>query len=54
MTALSRISVGKKGAIYGDVICRSLSVQPGARLQGHFVIDSRVALKPKELAEDEV
>jgi DNA-directed RNA polymerase subunit RPC12/RpoP len=54
VTALSRIEVGKKGAIYGDVVCRTISIQPGAKLSGHFVIDPRVVLKQKELATDEV
>ena len=54
VTALSRIEVGKKGAIYGDVVSRTISVQPGAKLCGHFVIDPKVVLKQKELATDEV
>ncbi|MHC4547486.1 MAG: polymer-forming cytoskeletal protein [Planctomycetota bacterium] len=39
VTALDRIEVHKRGAIVGDVSCRRLSVQPGAKLQGNFHVD---------------
>jgi hypothetical protein len=36
VVALDRVAVGKKASIEGDVSCRTLSVEPGAKLQGHF------------------
>jgi DNA-directed RNA polymerase subunit RPC12/RpoP len=37
--ALDRVVVGKKASVEGDVSCRTLAVEPGARLQGHFRVD---------------
>jgi DNA-directed RNA polymerase subunit RPC12/RpoP len=39
VTALGHVAVTKRGTILGDVSCKSLQVQPGARLEGRFVVD---------------
>jgi cytoskeletal protein CcmA (bactofilin family) len=38
VTATDRVSVSKKGQIIGDVVCRRLSVEPGAKLDGRFAV----------------
>lgn len=52
VTARNRIKVGKKGCIQGDVICKTLSVELGARLQGRFEIGPEAVPKPKPLQRD--
>jgi len=37
--ALDRLDISKKGAVVGNVCCRRLTVQFGARLAGHFTVD---------------
>lgn len=56
VVALDRVLVGKKASLEGDVCCRKLSVQPGARLQGHFRVDPGFAPAPvvsKDSADSE-
>jgi len=53
ITALERIKVSKKGSIVGDVACRSLAVEAGATLEGHFNIGPDAVPDPKPLEEDE-
>ncbi|MHC4959637.1 MAG: bactofilin family protein [Planctomycetota bacterium] len=36
VVAIGRVAVEKKAAIEGDVCCRSISIAPGAKLDGHF------------------
>jgi DNA-directed RNA polymerase subunit RPC12/RpoP len=43
VTAMERVVVGKRGTIYGDVACRSIQVQAGARLEGHFRVEPDVS-----------
>jgi DNA-directed RNA polymerase subunit RPC12/RpoP len=52
VVALDRVAVGKKASIEGNVSCRSLSVEPGAKLQGHFRVDPSFVPPPKAPAED--
>jgi len=51
--ALGRVSVGKKGSVVGDVCCRSLRVQIGAQLEGHFRVDPGFMPEPAETVEIE-
>ncbi|MHC4930932.1 MAG: bactofilin family protein [Planctomycetota bacterium] len=51
VTAMERVQVGKKGRIYGDVACRSLSVQVGACLEGHFRVDPDASPVPEPAPE---
>ncbi|MFI5402682.1 MAG: polymer-forming cytoskeletal protein [Planctomycetota bacterium] len=44
--ALDRVVVGKKASVEGDVSCRTLAVEPGARLQGHFRVDPQFIPSP--------
>jgi len=37
--ALGGVAVGKKASLEGDVCCRRLSVEPGAKLRGHYRVD---------------
>lgn len=46
VVALGRVQVDRKGSIEGDVCCRSLAVQPGARLSGHYVVRPDYAPRP--------
>ena len=39
VTALDRLDISKKGAVVGNVFCRRLTVQLGARLAGHVTVD---------------
>ena len=39
VTALDRLDIAKKAAVIGDVCCRRLTVQLGAKLAGHFTVD---------------
>ncbi|MHC4972519.1 MAG: bactofilin family protein [Planctomycetota bacterium] len=39
--ALDRLEISKKAAVIGDVCCRRLTVQLGARLAGHFTVDPK-------------
>ncbi|MHC4137485.1 MAG: bactofilin family protein [Planctomycetota bacterium] len=43
VTALDRLDISKKGAVVGNVCCRRLTVQLGARLAGHFTVDPNFA-----------
>ena len=52
VVALGRVQVDKKGSIEGDVSCQSLSVQPGARLCGHYVVRPDFAPMPKPSEDD--
>ena len=52
VTALGPVTVGKKGSILGDVRCRRLSVQPGARLEGHFRVEADYVPEPAEALEE--
>ena len=52
VTALGRVVVGKKATIEGDVSCRALSVQPGAKLSGFVRVDPGFAPKPKEIDDE--
>ena len=53
VTVLGTVRVGKKGAIDGDVSCRSLTVQPGAKLSGYYVVAPDYAPEaPKESDEE--
>jgi len=46
IVALDRVTVGKKAAIEGDISCRRLAVEPGAKLHGRFHIDPGFAPEP--------
>ena len=52
VTALDRVEISKRGAILGDVSCRRLSVQPGAKLAGHFHVDPKFAPERPEPEDD--
>lgn len=39
VVALDRLDISKKAAVVGNVSCRRLTVQLGARLAGHFTVD---------------
>jgi len=51
IVALDRVAVGKKASIEGNVSCRMLSVEPGAKLHGHFQVDPRYVPPPAVPAE---
>ena len=53
ITVLGKVLVGRKATILGDVSCRSLAVQLGARLSGRFRVDPRFAPEPPAEAEEE-
>ncbi len=56
VVALDRVAVGKKASIEGDVSCRTLTVEPGAKLNGHFRVDPEFVPPPaasRESADDE-
>ena len=53
VTALERIKISKKGSIVGDVASRTLAVEAGATLEGHFNIGPDAVPEPKPLEEDE-
>ncbi len=56
VVALDRVKVGKKATLEGDVCCRKLSVEPGAKLQGHFRVDPKFVpdpVTPTEAADRE-
>lgn len=57
VVALDRVAVGKKASIEGDVSCRTLTVEPGAKLNGHFRVDPAFVPPPataREHADDEI
>lgn len=51
VTATDRIEVTRRGTILGDVTCRRLSVEPGARLEGHFEVGPGIRIRPREPAD---
>ena len=51
VTALDRLEISKRAAVIGNVSCRRLIVQPGAKLAGHFVVDPNFA--PETAPPDE-
>ena len=57
VVALDRVAVGKKGSLEGNVSCRSLFVEAGAKLDGFFHVDPQFAPAPPrashETADDE-
>jgi DNA-directed RNA polymerase subunit RPC12/RpoP len=52
VVALGLVKVGKKGQIAGDVACRRLSVEPGAKLDGFFRVDPAFAPEPQSTDDD--
>jgi len=46
IVALDRVAVGKKAAVEGDISCRRLIVEPGAKLRGRFHVDPAFAPEP--------
>jgi DNA-directed RNA polymerase subunit RPC12/RpoP len=53
VVALDRVVVGKKATIEGDVSCRRLTVEPGAKLQGRFHVDPAFLPTAPAKAEEE-
>jgi len=53
VVALERVAVGKKATLEGDVCCTKLSVEPGAKLKGHFRVDPKFVPQPRASADDE-
>ena len=52
VTALGRVVIGKKASIEGDIACRSLAVQPGARVSGFVRVDPEFTPAPAEIEDD--
>jgi DNA-directed RNA polymerase subunit RPC12/RpoP len=46
VVALDRVVVGKKATLEGNVCCRTLAVEPGAKLLGHYQVDPGFAPSP--------
>jgi cytoskeletal protein CcmA (bactofilin family) len=53
VVALERVVVGKKATLEGDVCCRSLRVEPGAKLKGHYRVDPGFEPAPRARRESE-
>lgn len=53
ITALGRVAIGKKATVEGDVSCRSLSIEAGAKLCGRYLVDPGFAPPPKAEPEDD-
>ena len=51
VVALDRVVVGKKATLEGDVCCRKLTVEAGAKLQGHYRVDPGFLPTPVVSAE---
>jgi len=43
IVALDRVALGKKATVEGDVSCRRLTVEPGAKLRGRMHVDPQFA-----------
>lgn len=52
VTALGKVALGKKASIEGDVRCRSLTVQPGAKLRGFVRVDPDYRPEPAEIDDE--